>query len=139
MSGANDWNESLFGCFDDWGSCCYGTWCTPCLFGSNAEKISDHHCVGMCCLYSILASCYLCWLPHWFERDQLRKNYDLRPNPACGDALTTICCSACALCQEARELKSRARSRDIYRTNGPTVVTQPAPGSRVVFPDVFRA
>jgi Cys-rich protein (TIGR01571 family) len=100
--------ETLCGCFDDWGSCCYGYWCTPCLFGSNAEKISGSSCVGMCCLYSILASCYLCWVPHTMERKKLREKYGLIENPSCGDILTTLCCGPCALCQEAREMKSRS-------------------------------
>jgi Cys-rich protein (TIGR01571 family) len=103
----NDIVESLFGCFDDWGSCCYGYWCMPCLFGSNAKKIDDKNCVGMCCLYSILASCYACWIPHCFERKALRDKYNLREDPSCGDCLTTAFCGPCAHCQEARELKSR--------------------------------
>ncbi len=62
----------------------------------------------MCCAYSILTSCYLCWLPHWYERQALREKYNLTENPECGDLLTTIFCSPCALCQEAREMKSRS-------------------------------
>ncbi len=61
----------------------------------------------MCCAYSLSASCYLCWLPHLFERQALREKYNLIQNPSCGDCLTTAFCGPCAICQEARELKSR--------------------------------
>ena len=128
MSGNQDWNgrrgvinrfwarlhlgflESLCGCFDDWGSCCYGYWCLPCLFGSNSEKINDCNCVAMCCAYSISASFYLCWIPHMIERQALREKYQLRANPSCGDCPTAFCCGPCAICQEAREIKSRGLS-----------------------------
>ncbi|CAF1080212.1 unnamed protein product [Rotaria sordida] len=74
MSEANNWNERLFGCFDDCGICCYG--------------------------------------------EKLRKMYGLREDPKCGDVPATLCCSSCALCQEAREMKSRGhyagKSQDTY-------------------------
>ena len=98
--------ESLFGCFDDVPTCCCGCFCTPCLFGRNAEKIDGSNCCLMCCAYSILTSCYFCWVPHYMKRDLLRQKYGLREDP-CGDLPTTICCSPCGLCQEARFLKRR--------------------------------
>ncbi|CAF1431598.1 unnamed protein product [Rotaria sp. Silwood1] len=138
MPGTNDWNESLCGCLNDCGSCCYGFFCLSCLFGSNAKKISGHNCVIMCCLYSILTSCYLCWLPHLFERQSLREKYNLRENPSCGDCPTTLCCGPCALCQEAREIKSRKNIGAAYTTSDPTVVSQPVPVQRGVYPDSHR-
>jgi Cys-rich protein (TIGR01571 family) len=99
--------ESLFGCFDDCGSCCRGFFCAPGLFGSNAEKIDNSNCVLMCCTYTILANCFLCWVPHLMKRKALREKYGLREDPTCGDCPTTLCCSPCALCQEARFLKNR--------------------------------
>ncbi|CAF1252769.1 unnamed protein product [Rotaria sordida] len=136
MSGTNDWNESLCGCFDDYSSCCYGFFCTPCLFGSNAKKINDHNCFFMCCLYSILTSCYLCWIPHLFQRQLLREKYNLKENPSCGDCLTTLCCGPCAICQEAREIKSRKRSVVAYTINSPTVVSQPVSLQEGFHPDI---
>ena len=102
-------SESLCGCFEDCGSCCYGYWCTPCLFGSNTEKIDGSNCVLMCCAYSLLTSVYLCWIPHYMKRKELRMKYGLREDPSCGDCPTTLCCSPCALCQEARFLKNRGQ------------------------------
>ncbi len=96
--------ESLFGCFDDFGSCLCGCCCTPCLFGENAQKIDDSSCCLCCCAYSLLGGCYLCWVPHYMKRGELRQKYGLLEDPDCGDLLATLCCSPCALCQEARFL-----------------------------------
>ena len=52
-----------------------------------------------------LTECYLCWLPHYFKRVELRTKYGLREDETCADLPATICCSPCALCQEARFLK----------------------------------
>jgi Cys-rich protein (TIGR01571 family) len=101
--------EKLFGCTKDCGICCYGFCCTPCLFGSNAKKIDDKNCVLMCCVYGLLANIYLCWVPHLFERRTLREKYNLKEDSTCGDIGATLCCGPCALCQEAREMKSRGK------------------------------
>ncbi len=101
--------EKLCGCTKDCGICCYGCCCTPCLFGSNAEKIDGKSCVLMCCVYGITAHFHLCWLPHIYERRALRQKYNLKEDPSCGDFPTTLCCGPCALCQEAREMKSRGK------------------------------
>lgn len=60
----------------------------------------------MCCLYGILSNCYLCWVPHLYERKKLREKYNLEEDDCC-DIASTVCCSACALCQDAREIKFR--------------------------------
>lgn len=98
--------ESLCGCFDDFGICCQGWFCPQSLFGKNAEKIDGSSCCGMCCLYLILSSCGLCWIPHCNKRGILREKYGLNEEP-CGDCPTTCFCGPLALCQEARFLKKR--------------------------------
>ena len=100
--------ESLYGCFDDFEICLRGWCCVPCLFGQNAEKIDGSSCFLMCCAYSCLTECYLCWIPHYMKRGELRQKYGLQEDP-CGDCPTTLCCGPCALCQEARFLKHRGR------------------------------
>jgi len=107
--------ESLFGCFDDIGTCCCGLWCLPCLFGTNAEKIDGSNCVGMSILYCVLGYCYLCWIPHMEKRKKLRQKYFLREEP-CNDCLVTACCGGCSVCQEARELKARGMQSRNFNT-----------------------
>jgi Cys-rich protein (TIGR01571 family) len=51
----------------------------------------------------VLAQCSLCCLVHMDKREALRRRYGLQED--CNDCLATTCCSACAMCQEARELK----------------------------------
>ena len=54
-----------------------------------------------------LTECYLCWIPHYFKREILREKYGLQEDTDCGDCPATVCCSPCAVCQEARFLKSK--------------------------------
>ncbi|CAF1097836.1 unnamed protein product [Adineta steineri] len=100
------WKESLFGCFDDIGICFWGFCCPASSFGRNAEKIDGSSCVGCCAAYCVLAHCSLCWVPHFMKRKVLRQKYLLKEEP-CHDCLVTAFCGPCAICQEARELKSR--------------------------------
>jgi Cys-rich protein (TIGR01571 family) len=95
---------------DDCDSCCYGFWCEPCLFGSNANKIDGSNCICMCLAYTCLADFGMCWLLHYMKRKSLRDKFNLREDPSCGDCLTTLCCGPCALCQEARFLKQQGKS-----------------------------
>ena len=48
---------------------------------------------------------YLCFIPHYMKRKTLREKYGLQEDTTCGDIGATLCCSPCALCQEARFLK----------------------------------
>ncbi|CAF1125456.1 unnamed protein product [Rotaria sordida] len=57
--------------------------------------------------------------------------YGLREGSTCGDVPATLCCGPCALCQEAREMKSRShyagKSRDAdHQTTSFSVLYQPA-------------
>ncbi|CAF0837873.1 unnamed protein product [Rotaria sordida] len=130
MSENNEWNEELFGCCDDCGTCCYGFCCPACLFGSNAKQLDGSNCLVMCCIYGMLQNAGQFWLPHYFKREKLRRIYGLREDSTCGDVPATLCCGPCALCQEAREMKSRDhnantnRSRG-YQTTNWTVTSQP--------------
>jgi Cys-rich protein (TIGR01571 family) len=50
-----------------------------------------------------LGGCSLCAIPHYFRRTALREKYGLPEDG--NDIPVTICCSPCAVCQEARFLK----------------------------------
>ncbi|CAF0981281.1 unnamed protein product [Rotaria magnacalcarata] len=99
------WKAGLFGCFEDIPICLLG-WCCGCyLFGQNAEQIDGSNKFAMCCGYACLSGCYLCCILHKPRREALRNAFNLEENPS--DFLATCCCSGCAVCQEAIELKQR--------------------------------
>ncbi|CAF0835096.1 unnamed protein product [Adineta steineri] len=99
------WRVGLFGCFEDINTFLLG-WCCPCyLFGQNAEQIDGSSKITMCIGYACLAECGLCCLLHKPRRQQLRATYNLVEEPS--DFISTCCLSACANCQEAREMQMR--------------------------------
>jgi Cys-rich protein (TIGR01571 family) len=59
------------------------------LFGENIEKTVGNNCCLICCAYSLLVPCYLCWIPHCIKRKDLREKYGLEDDPSCGDFSTT--------------------------------------------------
>ncbi|XP_010269384.1 PREDICTED: cell number regulator 1-like [Nelumbo nucifera] len=103
------WSTGLCHCCDD-PAICLVTCCCPCVtFGQIAEIVNRGSlpCSASCVIYGMLqaipslsclySSCY---------RSKLRAQYDLEEAP-CVDSLVHLCCEACALCQEYRELKNR--------------------------------
>jgi len=96
----------LFGCFDEIvPTCLIGCVCPCFLFGQNAEQVDGSNKITMCIAYAILSGCYAQCLLHKPKRQTLRGAYNLEEKP--NDLLTTCCCSPCANCQEAREMKLR--------------------------------
>jgi Cys-rich protein (TIGR01571 family) len=95
----------LFDCCDDCGICCYGCWCTGCLYAENATRIDGSDYTEA---YEIYCS------PRWGfsspkiidNRRALRDKYGLAEEP-CDDSLVILCCAPCSVCQAARELKIR--------------------------------
>ena len=114
----SQWNSGLFDCFDDVPQCLLGCLCPCYLFGQNAEQIDGSNKITQCVLYGLLSYCYLGIILHKPQRENLRTAYNLEEKP--NDILTTCCCSACANCQEAKELKARGAQPGI-----PVVATQP--------------
>ena len=104
MAGA--WQTGLFGCFDDIGVCCFGYCCAPCQYGATSEIMG----VGSCCVQTMLVAfcpaCVMCCIAPG-RRSALRAGLGGLPEEPCGDCVAWVCCSACANCQEARELKMR--------------------------------
>ncbi|CAF0809716.1 unnamed protein product [Adineta ricciae] len=101
------WKESVCDCFHDGQICCYGCWCCCCLYGENVAKLENNsRCFTHCCVYTLLSMFGCCCLIHSAKRARLRQRYGLVED-ACGDCFITCCCPACAICQEAREMKMR--------------------------------
>ncbi|KAL4440667.1 hypothetical protein ABPG77_000376 [Micractinium sp. CCAP 211/92] len=77
----------------------------PCQYGWNAEKLGDS-CFVNCCLFLLCGNWLCCCFTG--NRKKLRANHRLADEP-CSDCCVMCWCPACAICQEARVLK----------TNGP--------------------
>lgn len=120
------WNESLCGCCSDCSSCML-TSLYPCVqFGLNQEALDDGSCCSQATQYYLLSSIGCCCLLHTSRRAQLRAKYNLAEE-GCGDCLTTTLCPALAICQEAREIKSRSlpRSHPAVMANRKLLLNQP--------------
>ncbi|UJR36849.1 hypothetical protein I4U23_029562 [Adineta vaga] len=101
------WKEAVCDCFHDGHICCYGFWCCCCLYGENVAKIENSsRCFTHCCIYTLLSMFGCCCLIHSVKRGRIRERYGIVED-ACGDCFITCCCSTCAICQEAREMKIR--------------------------------
>ncbi|CAF0867339.1 unnamed protein product [Rotaria sp. Silwood1] len=112
------WRESLFNVCSSSSICCKGIFCTPCLFGTNAVKISNASCCVYCCAYSILISCLSCGLVHMRMRAKMREKYGLEEKPS--DFLAACILSPLAVCQETREIISREKNpTEKVRTSQP--------------------
>lgn len=114
----------------------YGFFCTPCLFGENAYSIKKHpSCLSYALSYNMLIlssqitgafigsvsmpyNVYIgsvigvllsnAFIGHYAGniRTQLRDKYDI-DGSVCEDFWTHFCCSPCAVCQEAHEIRCR--------------------------------
>merc|ERR1711998_43059 len=107
---------SVFGCFNDISSCCYGYCCFPCAYGSVSDKV-DGSCVTACLLANFCTLCTVCCIAPG-RRKTIRDKLALDEAP-CSDCITWVCCPTCANCQEARELKLRnINSRTDFDSSG---------------------
>ncbi|XP_066346733.1 cell number regulator 2-like [Miscanthus floridulus] len=107
---AGAWSSGLCYCFHDVGGCCLTFFC-PCVTFGRIAHIVDQGTTSCCVggsLYMLLtavtglgACLYSC-----IYRSKLRSQYGLTEQP-CADCCVHLCCEACALCQEYRELKAR--------------------------------
>ena len=120
------WSTGLCDCFDDMKTCCYGTWCMPCLFAVNMQSLDASYSWPVCCIsiwgVSVLTAVVSgiggpCLLSGP-KRTKLRAAYGLPASQGgdCGEDFDDFCvhlwCPGCAICQEHRELRARGASPD---------------------------
>ena len=86
------WSSSLCGCFSDIKSCCLGTFCTPVLACTLSGKMNE------CCCAGCIGPASL--------RTKHRTQHGIEGS-VCTDNLLSCLCLPCALCQLARDLKTR--------------------------------
>ncbi|CAF0805604.1 unnamed protein product [Rotaria sp. Silwood1] len=145
IADARPWKEEIFGCCSDVNICCYGCFCTACLFGENVHTVNpDAGFCGACCCYCLTeAGC--CCLVHKPARIRFREAYGLEEGHGLsGDLCASWCCSLCGVCQEAREIKIRGSPETavigglpgapISTTGNQSRTTLPATGALVTQP-----
>ncbi|XP_028406727.1 placenta-specific gene 8 protein-like [Dendronephthya gigantea] len=90
------WSSGLCKCFSDMKSCCLGFFCSPIL----ACKLSGK--MGECCCAGCIGPAAL--------RTKHRMKHDIQGS-VCNDSLVSClpCLLPCALCQLARDLKTRSQ------------------------------
>ena len=143
---AGRWSTGLFDCFEDMETCCYGMWCTPCLFGDNIQSLDASGSCPLCCI-SFWGVSQLTGGPCLLsgpKRTKLRAAYGLPPSDVCccGEEFDDMaihclpCTMPCALCQEYRELRARGACSDrpACATGSalPVISTPPQPVGTVV-------
>lgn len=108
MSG--DWNNGLFGCCNDCGTCLVTCFCPCYTAGKNAEAVGD--------------SCILCGLAFFVPvvdlvtmisvRGKIREQHGVGGS-IITDCLSIFCCMPCALVQEAQQVKGSPGAHSIAR------------------------
>ncbi|TGZ56100.1 hypothetical protein CRM22_010192 [Opisthorchis felineus] len=88
-----DWHDGLFGCRNDWKSCLYVTFCTPCYICYMYERY------GECLLGSLVTPASVMML-RTFHRGRERIYGSLFK-----DCLHSTLCPWCVLCQLDRDMK----------------------------------
>merc|ERR1719162_248075 len=116
-----EWNAHLCDCANNCctdSACCYGTWCTPCMWGESMAKFDGSDCYSCCALmfcaqmlHKVLPCVQAVLGGH--KRTEIRKLFGIRTccfSESCG-ALEDImchlpCCHCCATIQEFHMLNA---------------------------------
>merc|ERR1712031_110640 len=87
---SEEWHQGLYGCFGDIGTCVYGYFCFPCMYGAVSEKVFDQGCVqgalgAWCCGPCICC----CWGAA--RRGAIRDKLHLGVSPLCHHRSRATC------------------------------------------------
>merc|ERR1712087_12512 len=108
-----EWSTDICDCFSDCESCCITFFVPSITYGRNKERIEGvGNFLPDCCAFfwfHAFCKCFTSCLSYQ-SRTSIRQAYNLKDEP-CGDCCTHFWCLACALCQEARELKLRGATQ----------------------------
>lgn len=102
---ASSFKSGICGCFSDMRVCLMGCACPCLLYGDNYHRIHGQGSCGSCLIYGFCPC--LAFIFAGENRTHLRVKYNLHEEPM-SDCCLHCWCSSCALCQEAREMKSRS-------------------------------
>lgn len=120
------WKFSLWACCDPAKTCCCACLFPCCLFGKTAsrwkEEQNENQCNTDCCLFSILGTCGLHWLPVMMQRSKIRKYFHIKGS-TCGDCVASACCTCCVLVQNDKQSQQQRSTSGEYRS--PTKMEYP--------------
>ncbi|KLO16141.1 hypothetical protein SCHPADRAFT_230999 [Schizopora paradoxa] len=117
-AGDREWSRSCcVSMIDGFGMCCCATWC-PCMAYSKIksrmsflERNNYPHpsggevCTSDCCVHGTLTTlCGIGWVMQMGLRSSIRDRYRIR-GTACGDLMSSCCCTPCSLAQQSLELE----------------------------------
>eukprot|EP00699_Malawimonas_sp_californiana_P001232 EC715165.1.p2 GENE.EC715165.1~~EC715165.1.p2 ORF type:complete len:111 (+),score=28.23 EC715165.1:1-333(+) len=94
-----DFTYGLCGCLGDCSVCCITWFCPWYMIAKNKAMVDNRDCtICDCC----------CAMPNleYFTRQQIRARFNI-PYSVCADCLSLCICTACVICQDAREIKLR--------------------------------
>lgn len=109
------WNAKLFGCAEDWNTCCRVFW-FPCV--EHAEQgqfiLERNRRVYWMDLSVYFILWFLCleWTVGALRREDIRRKYNISAKPF-EDLVTHLFCHPCASCQESRQLRIRTRNPSV--------------------------
>ncbi|XP_062849390.1 plac8 onzin related protein 6 [Trichomycterus rosablanca] len=96
------WSSGLCDCCEDMSICCFGLWCPCCMMCTTSQEFGECLCLPLLdyCCGAIIPPVTLSM------RSSMRERYRLQ-GTMCDDCCVVRCCTLCAWCQMARELKFR--------------------------------
>jgi len=119
--GQREWSHGLCDCFGDCGTC-VTSWFCPCITWSRNKTRMMHFenrgvphpdggekFGGECAMHGLLCVCGLGWILQIGTRGSVRNRYYIAGS-CFGDCMTALCCSACELTQESREIELEEKS-----------------------------
>ncbi|XP_041791923.1 cornifelin homolog B-like [Chelmon rostratus] len=126
------WSSSLFDCFEDASTCCYGFWCAPCLACTVSGRFGENNCLPLCDIcgpaISAVFGIPLCVPPAVLSMRAAMRNRFRIKGSLCKDIAVSCFCVWCSWCQMHRELKHRRKVPTVINVQSQTIVNmQPAP------------
>ncbi|RHZ83120.1 hypothetical protein Glove_99g356 [Diversispora epigaea] len=104
-SAPRPWKYGLCSCFDDLGLSIISCYLPFVTYAQNRTVIyPGASCFWNGVTYIALQHIGLCWVAGAENRGIIRARYNIEGS-GCGDYMTHLCCTCCALVQETRELR----------------------------------
>lgn len=102
-----DWSSGLFECFNDF-TICILAFCVPCYIQGKVAESLGESCILHGILFLLPTVNFICAI---LIRGKVRENKGIEGS-CMGDFCVMMCCAACAMAQEGREMAVMGMSRE---------------------------